>query len=154
MANAAVSTQSPGTGTILVGLSVLIQRRFAQICADHDLTPAQAQLICMIEDQPCGMTQLATQMGLAKNGLSGLVDRAEKRGLVQRGTPGHDRRAVTLSVTPLGKKAVEAFHADINDRLPDILDNLPPADRRLAEQLLVTIATFAGVPLPAGPQPR
>nr|BFE60813.1 MarR family transcriptional regulator [Dactylosporangium thailandense] len=140
-------TQSEGFGARLVGLSVLIQRRYAQICADHDLTPAQAQLLCMIKDEPLGMSQLAKIMGLAKNGLSGLVDRAEKRGLVHRETPDHDRRAVTLSVTPLGQETVDALFADVNKHLPDILDKLSVEDRRTADQMLIAIATAAGAPL-------
>jgi DNA-binding MarR family transcriptional regulator len=139
--------QSEGFGARLVGLSVLIQRRYAQICADHDLTPAQAQLLCMIKDQPLGMSQLAKVMGLAKNGLSGLVDRAEKRGLVCRETPGHDRRAVTLSVTPLGRQTVGALFADVNARLPDILDSLPAEDQQAVDRLLTAIAAVTGAPL-------
>lgn len=140
-------TQSEGFGSRLVGLSVLIQRRYAQICADHDLTPAQAQLLCMVKDRPLGMSQLARVMGLAKNGLSGLVDRAEKRGLVQRETLEHDRRAIALSVTPLGQQTVDALFADVNKRLPDILDSISAAERQAADQLLNAIAAATGSPL-------
>lgn len=140
-------THSDGFGARLIGLSVLIQRRYTQICADHDLTPAQAQLLCMVKDQPLGMSHLAKIMGLAKNGLSGLVDRAEKRGLVQRETPGHDRRAITLSVTALGRETVDALFADLNDQVPDILDGLPAADRHAADELLLAIAAVADEPL-------
>jgi len=143
-------TQQHGFGATLAGLAVLIQRRHAQICAEHDLTPAQAQLLCMVKDQPRGMTELAHLMGLAKPGLSGLVDRAERRGLVRRNTPEHDRRAVTLSTTPLGKDAVDALFADVSDRLPDILEGLSAQDRHVFEHLVNAIAATAGMPLLLG----
>ncbi|WP_233625258.1 MarR family winged helix-turn-helix transcriptional regulator [Actinoplanes sp. ATCC 53533] len=144
-------TQHHGFGASLVGLAVLIQRRHAQICAEHDLTPAQAQLLCMIKDRPRGMTELAQLMGLAKPGLSGLVDRAERRGLVRRNTPERDRRAVTLSTTPLGKEAVDALFADVSDRLPDILEGLSAQDRHVFEHLVnAVVATSGGPPLLGG----
>ncbi|MFC8662022.1 MarR family winged helix-turn-helix transcriptional regulator [Streptomyces sp. NPDC057199] len=71
------------------------------------------------------MGELAQLLGVAKNALSGLVDRTERRGLVQRETLQRDRRAVTLSTTALGKKIVDALYADVAQRMPDIAGALP-----------------------------
>jgi DNA-binding MarR family transcriptional regulator len=106
-----------------------VQRRYAQICADHDLTAVQATLLCVIKDQPQGMGELAQSLGVAKNALSGLVGRIERRGLVQRETRQHDRRAVTLSTTALGKKIVNALYADVAERMPDIAGTLPAGEQ-------------------------
>src|SRR5690349_7510581 len=111
-----------GAGFALAGLAALIHRRYSEICAAHDLTPAQAQLLCMLKDRPRGLTELSRLLGLARPGLSGLVDRIERRGLVQRESPAHDRRAVLLSTTALGQKTVDALYADISSRLPDLLE--------------------------------
>ena len=120
-------TENDGFGNNLVWLSVLVQRRYAQICADHDLTPVQATLLCVIKDQPQGMGELAQLLGVAKNALSGLVDRIERRGLVQRETLQRDRRAVTLSTTALGKEIVDALYADVADACPTSPAHCPPA---------------------------
>jgi DNA-binding MarR family transcriptional regulator len=117
-------TGNDSFGNNLVWLSVLVQRRYAQICADHDLTSTQATLLCVIKDQPQGMGELAQLLGVAKNALSGLVDRMERRGLVQRETLQHDRRAVALSTTALGKEIVGALYADVAERMPDIASTL------------------------------
>jgi DNA-binding MarR family transcriptional regulator len=138
--------QGQGAGAALVGLAVLIQRRYAEMCAEHDLTPAQAQLLCMLKDQPRGLTDLSRLLGLARPGLSGLVDRTERRGLVRRDNPAHDRRAVTLHTTPLGKKTVDALYADVTKRLPDLLDHLPADERRAFERTVTEIAAAAGMP--------
>ncbi|WP_433789496.1 MarR family winged helix-turn-helix transcriptional regulator [Actinoplanes sp. CA-252034] len=138
-------TATPGFGNNLVYLSALIQRRFTQVCADHDLTNAQAQLLCLVKDRPHGMSELGRLLGLAKPGMTGLVDRTERRGLVQRGSSEHDRRACTVSSTPLGKRIGDALYADVAARLPDIADHLPPADRQLLEELVAAvIATTSG----------
>ena len=118
-------TGRDGFGNDLVWLSVLLQRRYAQICADHDLTSVQATLLCVIKDRPQGMGELAQELGVAKNALSGLVDRMERRGLVRRETRQRDRRAITLSTTALGKEIVGALYADVSERMPDIAGALP-----------------------------
>lgn len=41
----------PGISAALVRLSFLVQRRYARVCAGHDLSPAQAQLMCVIKDR-------------------------------------------------------------------------------------------------------
>lgn len=134
-------TGSDGFGNDLVWLSVLVQRRYTQICAAHDLTSAQATLLCVIKDRPQGMGELAQELGMAKNALSGLVDRMERRGLVQRETRPHDRRAITLGTTDLGKEIVEVLYADVSERMPAIADALP-ADER--QRLAGSVARITG----------
>ncbi|MFC9689342.1 MarR family winged helix-turn-helix transcriptional regulator [Kribbella sp. NPDC056951] len=127
-------------GNDLVWLSVLVQRRYAQICADHGLTTVQATLLCVIKDRPVGMGELAQLLGVAKNALSGLVDRMERNGFVHRETVQRDRRAVMLSTTSLGGELVTALYADVGRRLPDIAAALP-ADQRA--QLAKAVARLA-----------
>lgn len=147
-------TEGPGFGNTLVCLSVLIQRHYAQICADHDLTTAQAQLLCSVKDQPRGMSELGQILGLAKPGMSGLVDRAEQRGLVQRCASEHDRRACTISSTPLGKTIGDALYAEVALRLPVIVDHLSASDQRVLEELIAAVieGTVSG-PSPGGGPP-
>ncbi|SNY44792.1 MarR family winged helix-turn-helix transcriptional regulator [Paractinoplanes atraurantiacus] len=146
--------QGGGFGDMLVWLSVVIQRRHAQICADHDLTPAQAQLLCVIKERPQRMAELAASMGMSKNALSQLVDRTERRGLVQRESPERDRRVITLDLTPVGRKLAESLYADVADRLPDIAGTLSPADQRLLERLATTIAAAHIPTLRSDTKPR
>ncbi|HZM75219.1 MAG TPA: MarR family transcriptional regulator [Candidatus Limnocylindrales bacterium] len=130
----------------LIRLSFLVQSIYAQMCAKHDLSPAQAQLLCVIKDRPRGMSELAGLLRLERPGLSGLVDRIERRGLVRRDTPVHDRRAVTLTPSPRGQKIVEAFYAEVSDRLLEVIAHLPAADRRQFERIATKIVTIECVP--------
>ncbi|PWW60209.1 MarR family winged helix-turn-helix transcriptional regulator [Actinokineospora spheciospongiae] len=141
---------SGGFGSDLVWLSVLVQRRYAQICADHGLTPVQATVLCAIKDHPWCMGELAQELGMAKNALSGLVDRMERRGLVRRGALQRDRRAVVLSPTPLGKQIVDALYADVVEHVPDIAGALPADERdRLADSVArITASAHLTAPAP------
>jgi DNA-binding MarR family transcriptional regulator len=130
----------------LVRLSFLVQSIYAELCAKHDLSPAQAQLLCVIKDQPRGMTQLTRMLRLERPGLSGLVDRIERRGLLRRDTPPHDRRAVTLTLTRRGKEVVEAFYAEVSERLLAVVARLPASDRRQFERIATGIVSAECVP--------
>jgi DNA-binding MarR family transcriptional regulator len=149
LARSPEDSENDGFGNNLVWLSVLVQRRYTQICADHDLTSTQATLLCVIKDHPQGMGELAQLLGVAKNALSGLVDRMERRGLVQRETLRHDRRAVALNTTAQGKEIVSALYADVAARMPDIAAALPTDERAL----LATAVARITAPLVASPAP-
>ena len=57
-------------GDKLFWLSVLIQRRYAQICAEYDLTPARATLLCAVRNEPRQMAYLAAALSMTKNALT------------------------------------------------------------------------------------
>ena len=134
-----------GYGDKLFWLSVLIQRRYAQICAEYDLTPSQATLLCAIKDRPRQMAYLAASLGMNKNALSQLVDRTERRDLVSRMASEQDRRVIMLGVTPTGKVLAEAVYAETTKRLPDIAGNLDADDQRDFERVATTIVDASGV---------
>ncbi len=118
---------------VLVRLSFLVQSVYADVCAKRGLSPAQAQLLCVIKDQPRGMTELARILGLERPGLSGLAGRVQQRGLVERQEVPHDRRAVMLALTPAGKRIAEEFYAEVSDRLQQLMADLPAAERHRFE---------------------
>lgn len=126
-------------GDKLFWLSVVIQRKYAQICAEFDLTPAQATLICAIRNEPRQMADLAASLGMTKNALSQLVDRTARRELVGRSSSAQDRRVVMLGVTPAGKVLAEAVYAEIAKRLPEIASNLDADDQRDFERVATAI---------------
>ena len=139
-------TETLRVDAALVRLSFLVQSVYAQVCADQGLTPAQAQLLCLIKDRPRGMTELSSMLRLERPGLSGLVNRIERRELVRRDTAEHDRRAVTLTPTPRGKEVADGFHAEVSRRLLRIVEHLPANDRRQLERIVGKIIFAECVP--------
>jgi DNA-binding MarR family transcriptional regulator len=118
---------SPATG--LVRLTFLVQNLYAEVGRGCDLTESQAQLLCVLSDQSVGMAELSGVLGLERSSMTGLVDRAEQRGLVVRQADPHDRRAVKVALTPAGATAVHRFHDELTNRLDELLTQLPAAER-------------------------
>jgi MarR family transcriptional regulator, lower aerobic nicotinate degradation pathway regulator len=111
----------------LVQLSFLIQRALSSVGAEHDLSIIQIRLLGVLRDRHPGMLELGSHLGLDKSSMTGLVGRAEKRGLVQRSPSPRDGRAVLVRLTPLGRRLAEQCAAEVARRVAGITAALTDA---------------------------
>jgi DNA-binding MarR family transcriptional regulator len=138
----------------LAQLSFVITGMLEHRAAEYDLSVPATRLLGVLRDREPTMQELARLLELDKSSVTGLVDRAERRGLVARAPSPTDRRAVLVSLTPEGRSlmsgAAERFGADV----AGLLDLLPPRDRavlaRIVSRLLVAHAAGHGIDLFAG----
>jgi DNA-binding MarR family transcriptional regulator len=139
----------------LAQLSFVIHGMLERRAAEHDLSMIQTRLLGVLRDRRPTMNELARLLGLDKSSVTGLVDRAERRGLVMRVPSVTDRRAVLVTLTSDGRSLVSqaavSFEADVSV----LLDRLSPRDQatlsRLISRLLVALAADQGIDLfPAG----
>jgi DNA-binding MarR family transcriptional regulator len=135
----------------LIQLSGLVQETFARVADRHDLTPVQARLLCVLGDQPRGMAELARIFGVGKANLTGLVDRAAQRGLVERAPVPGDRRAFRVVLTDHGRRSATAFHEDVTGELAGFLGVLTPEARCDLRKAADTVTHAAGHSLAWGP---
>ncbi len=133
----------------LIELSRLVQEIHARTSQRHGLPPVQAKLLCVLASGPRGMAELAQCFGVEKAALTGLVDRAERRGSVSRSPVPGDRRALRVTLTSSGRQAAAAFHADASAELNQLLSPLAPGDRQdFRTALAKIIATRSDLPAP------
>ena len=101
----------------LAQLSFLVQARLARHAAVHEGSLVQTRLLGILRDRRPTMQELARLLDSDKSSVTGLVDRTEKRGLVQRTPSPEDHRVIRVSLTPSGRRVVnevaEAFESDI-----------------------------------------
>lgn len=112
----------------LVQLSFLIQRVLSAIGAEHDLSIIQIRLLGVLRDRKPGMLALGSHLGLDKSSITGLVSRAERRGLVKREPSPHDGRAVLVSLTPLGRQFTDRCAEQVAERIAGLTAGLRPAE--------------------------
>jgi MarR family transcriptional regulator, lower aerobic nicotinate degradation pathway regulator len=135
----------------LAQLSFTIMGLLERRAAEHELSLAATRLLGVLRDREPTMNELARLLDLDKSSVTGLVDRAERRGLVERAPSTADGRAVLVRLTDAGRSVVSAaaerFAADVTD----MLGHLPPRDRaalpRLVSRLLVARAAEHGIDL-------
>ena len=122
--------------------------------ADHNMSITQVRLLGVLRDRTPTMNELAKLLGLDKSSISGLVDRAERRGLVVRIPSSEDRRAVLVGLTDGGRSLVSRAAAGFGADVTAMLDLVPSADRDalagIVSRLLVAHAADQGVDLSAG----
>jgi DNA-binding MarR family transcriptional regulator len=123
----------------LVQLTTLVQAIYARVSERHELTPVQARLLCVLLDGPRGMAELAHCLGVEKAALTGLMDRAERRGLARRSPVPGDRRALQVRLSDAGQRAAAAFHAEIGAELSRLVSSLAPDDREHFRRIMAEI---------------
>ena len=119
--------------------------------AEHDLSIIQTRLLGVLRDRRPTINELGKLLALDKSSVSGLVERAERRGLVTRAPSPADGRAVLVSLSDHGRSlvadAASQFAADVGA----LLERLSPSDRRelsrLVSRLLVAHAAGEGIDL-------
>jgi DNA-binding MarR family transcriptional regulator len=76
--------------------------------ARWDLSPSQFNVLNLLCQEPAGCSQieLSRRLIMHRSNVTGLVDRLEARGLLQRQDSPTDRRAFSVVVTPAGRKLV------------------------------------------------
>jgi DNA-binding MarR family transcriptional regulator len=71
-----------------------------------------------------GMSHLAEMLDVSLSAATGLVDRVEEHGFVERIRVPNDRRIVMVRITPVGRQMLDDVDAIQTDTLGRILDHL------------------------------
>jgi DNA-binding MarR family transcriptional regulator len=74
------------------------------------------------------MSRLAELLGISQSNASGLIDRLEERGYVERTRVPEDRRIVLVRVTDNGARVIEENDALSDDLMREVLGRLDPAE--------------------------
>jgi DNA-binding MarR family transcriptional regulator len=152
---------SADIGVLLADTVARLRRamRRAARAADpgNPLSVAQLEVLSCVADQP-GIRpgRIARQLMLAANSVTTLVNALHTRGLVERTHAAEDARAVALSLTPAGRKAVEGWKATntailqaalglLDERNQAVLAEALPGMRQLAQAVDALAETPDGV---------
>jgi DNA-binding MarR family transcriptional regulator len=103
------------------------RRRFLAVASEFDLSPPQVMALKSLDpERPVPMSRLADALHCDNSNVTGIVDRLEDRGLVERRSAPHDRRVKMLAVTEHG--------AEVRRRLRERLQEAPPPLAQLSAE--------------------
>lgn len=108
----------------------------AAALVELDLSMTQAQALRALQPgtgRP--MSELARHLMCDSSNVTGVVDRLEARGLLERGSVEHDRRVKALRLTAEGERLRSEVEARLSSPPAPIAD-LPAADRRALRDIL------------------
>jgi MarR family transcriptional regulator, organic hydroperoxide resistance regulator len=111
--------------------------RFMAIASEFDLWPPQIMALQRLEpDRPLAMSELAGLLGCDNSNVTGIIDRLEDRGVVERRGAPHDRRLKLVHLTDAGVELRERLMARLYDEVPAPIAALPEEDQRTLRDLL------------------
>lgn len=84
-----------------------LRAHFETVVSTFDLTPVQAKVLMHLEE-PVPMRSVADSLTCDPSNITGVVDRLEERGLVERAADPDDRRVTLLRTTSAGRSMRES----------------------------------------------
>ena len=93
---------------------------------------------------PRRMSDLAECAQTSQASLTGIVDRLEERGLVERARTAEDRRVVEVALTARGREQMDRSNAAMLGRIAEVLEPLSVTERRQFLALLRKITAGPG----------
>ncbi len=135
----------------LAQLSFLIQDVLSSRASQHGLSLSLARLLGELRDRTPSVNELAVLLELDKSSVSGLISRAEERGLVERVPSMDDGRVVVVRLTKRGRSKVRKVASEYEADAVSLLSLLSYKDASalasLISRLLVAHAEAHGVDL-------
>ena len=125
--------------TAFVAVMGRIGQHFFQRSAEFDLSPQQAKAFHELR-HPLSMGELAERLLCDASNVTGIVDRLEARGLVERQPDPDDRRVRRLVLTAEGRELWMVHHDRVFDGVPCV-DNLTDDERATLCHLLARMAS-------------
>jgi MarR family transcriptional regulator, lower aerobic nicotinate degradation pathway regulator len=123
----------------LVQMSFAVTATLSRVAAEHDLSLTQLRVLGILRDRNPTMAEVATYLGLERSTVSGLVDRAVQRGLVQKSTDPADARSVRTSLTESARTLENRIIDEIGGLMAPLIDRLTIGERKRLTELLVKV---------------
>ncbi|MEU0332963.1 MarR family transcriptional regulator [Streptomyces sp. NPDC006193] len=108
---------------------------YEEAAGEHALTGPQARLLSLLSLEPLPMRKLAQRLKCEPSNVTGIVDRLESRGLVERRPDPADRRVKVAAATEEGRRVARDLREGLHfAREP--LAGLSEEERRSLRDLL------------------
>jgi DNA-binding MarR family transcriptional regulator len=134
----------------IVRTSDQLQHCFVGLFRAHDLTPSQYNILRILrgEGKPLPILEIASRTIAVVPGITGLIDRLEQAGFVQRLRCETDRRVIYVALTDLGIKSLAALDEPLLTLHRKLLGHLTQAEIkeliRVLEKVRESLAGPAG----------
>ncbi|MEU4521370.1 MarR family transcriptional regulator [Amycolatopsis sp. NPDC024027] len=127
----------PITEDVVALLGRIVDRfveSYESAAAAQGLTTVQAKVLVAL-DQPLPMHRIAEKLKSERSNVTGIIDRLEARGLVERRPGERDRRIKNIVATPAGAELARNFRGSLGFAA-EPLAALAPEDRVRLRDLL------------------
>jgi DNA-binding MarR family transcriptional regulator len=121
------------------------RKEMAKMHSEFQFNPAQVHLLMSLENGPAPMSELAEALHCDASYITGLVDKLEDRGLVQRSPNPADRRVKLIVPTPEGLEMCKRL-MDRFSEPPPFIASLSHADKSALRDIFLKATQSAAAP--------
>ena len=125
----------------LVRTSDQVQLRHSRLFRDHGLYPSQYNILRILrgEGQPLPILEIASRTITVVPGITGLIDRLERAGFVNRVRCQEDRRVIYVALTPKGEQVLEQLQQPVEALNEKLVTKLSPSEVKELIRLLAKV---------------
>ncbi len=115
-----------------------LQIRFARLLREYGLTPSQYNVLRIVrgEGKPLPILEIAARTITVVPGITGLIDRLERDGFVNRVRCEKDRRVTYVALAERGTEALAALDGPLDALHRELMGHLSRAELRELIRLL------------------
>lgn len=107
----------------------LLKHSMSKIFEDTDITPTQGMVIRILSNNnKMKISELSSKLGLSNSTVSGIIDRLEKQGMVQRERSIEDKRVVYVNISPGFNAMHKTFKKRADENIKSIMNKGTPED--------------------------
>ncbi|MER5945236.1 MarR family transcriptional regulator [Streptomyces sp. NPDC001904] len=99
---------------LIGGVVARYHQEYEEAAARHRLTGAQARVLSLLTLDPLPMRQIAQRLKCEPSNITGIVDRLEARGLVERQPSPGDRRVKVAAPTVEGREVARGLRDSLD----------------------------------------
>lgn len=124
----------------LLSCETVIERRLRSLFRKHfSVTLPQFDVLSELEraPDPLTMSQLSQELMVSNGNVTGVIDRLEKSGFVDRSRAEHDRRVQYIRLTPKGRTQFVKMARHHESWLDDLFSELSLTDMTSLQRLLL-----------------
>ncbi|AMM21959.1 hypothetical protein AX769_19685 [Frondihabitans sp. PAMC 28766] len=110
-------------------LAFAIHEALTRVAATEQLSVTQLRVLGILRDRTPTMADMADRLRLDRSSMTGLVDRAAKRGLMERAPSPVDARSIIVRITAEGRRVGARLEAAVDEALGDLLSDASAADQ-------------------------
>jgi len=113
------------------------------IATAHGVTLPQFRMLVVLDAHQTNLSGLAATLDVAPSTATRMVDRLVDAGLVERTIPAADRREITLTLTPSGRRTVRTVTERRRRDLRSLVEQIPRNRRAAVARAMTDFAEAA-----------
>jgi len=101
---------------------ILFRNSMSKVFGNSGITPPQGMVLGILSrENKLKITELSSKLSLSNSTISGIVDRLEKQGMVERVRSDTDRRVVYVQISPEFKEMHQSFHNRFEKNIENVM---------------------------------